>query len=67
MRGGVSHVWNGAGDGTCHSSVVAPGPHGLAAAIALGLKRLIEEVDENTRVPAPEMKAPIDDTKFQVA
>ena len=33
MCGGVSNVWNGAGDGTVHSSVVAPGPHGLVGGV----------------------------------
>ena len=31
-RGSVSYWWNGGGDGSVHSSVVAPMPQGLAAA-----------------------------------
>ena len=30
ISGSVSYWWNGGGDGSVHSSVVAPGPHGLA-------------------------------------
>src|SRR6185312_6172323 len=30
--GNCSHWWNGGGEGSCHSSVVAPSPHGLAPA-----------------------------------
>jgi hypothetical protein len=26
------HWWKGGGEGSCHSSVVAPSPHGLALA-----------------------------------
>jgi hypothetical protein len=32
IRGSSSKVWNGGGEETRHSSVVAPAPHGLAAA-----------------------------------
>src|SRR5690606_3198701 len=32
MRGSSSHWWNGGGDDSCHSSVVAPSPHGFAPA-----------------------------------
>ena len=31
-RGSVSYWWNGGGEGSVHSSVVAPLPQGLAAA-----------------------------------
>ena len=31
-RGSTSNWWNGGGDGSVHSSVVAPAPHGLASA-----------------------------------
>src|SRR5438552_2930888 len=31
-RGSTSNWWNGGGDGSVHSSVVAPAPHGLSAA-----------------------------------
>ena len=36
--GKVWWVWKGAGDGTVHSSVMAPTPHGLAGAGTLRLK-----------------------------
>jgi len=35
IRGRVSNVWNGGGEGSVHSKVVAPGPQGLAAAFSL--------------------------------
>src|SRR5262245_9181821 len=35
IRGSSLNWWNGGGDGSVHSSVVAPGPHGLAAAFSL--------------------------------
>src|SRR3954447_5291301 len=34
-RGSTSNWWNGGGDGSVHSSVVAPAPHGLSAACCL--------------------------------
>ncbi len=34
-RGSVSQVWNGGGEGSVHSSVVAPTPQGLAGACTL--------------------------------
>ena len=35
MRGSVLNWWNGGGEGSVHSSVVAPAPHGLSAAFSL--------------------------------
>ena len=32
MRGSCSHWWNGGGEDSCHSSVVAPSPQGFAPA-----------------------------------
>jgi len=32
IRGSVVHWWNGGGDESIHSNVVAPTPHGLAPA-----------------------------------
>lgn len=32
IRGNCSHWWKGGGEESCHSSVVAPSPHGLAPA-----------------------------------
>src|SRR5229473_1112638 len=36
--GSTSNWWNGGGDGRVHSRVVAPGPHGLLAALSLRMK-----------------------------
>src|SRR5262252_8554768 len=36
--GSTSYWWNGGGDGKVHSRVVAPGPHGLLAALSLRIK-----------------------------
>src|SRR5215475_965748 len=38
MSGSSLYWWNGGGDGSVHSSVVAPGPHGLSAAFCLRAK-----------------------------
>lgn len=38
MRGNDSKVWKGGGEGSVHSNVVAPSPHGLATA-----RRLIQK------------------------
>ena len=46
-RGSCSHWWNGGGDGNCHSSVVAPSPHGLAAASRFLEKALEDDVEED--------------------
>jgi hypothetical protein len=32
ILGRVSNVWNGGGEGSVHSSVLAPAPHGLSSA-----------------------------------
>jgi len=62
MRGTVSWEWKGGGDGNLHSSVVAPMPHGFAAA---GIFRRKETATptRNTSSPAKEMYEPIDATK----
>src|SRR6202035_1776670 len=53
-RGSTSNWWNGGGDGSVHSSVVAPTPHGLSAACSLRTKASISpEVKVST--PQPEM------------
>ena len=36
--GSLSNWWKGGGEGSVHSSVVAPGPHGLAGAGTLRAK-----------------------------
>src|SRR6188472_1340812 len=66
MRGTVSWEWKGGGDGNLHSSVVAPTPHGFAAA---GIFRRKETATptRNTSSPAKAIYEPIDDTKFQPA
>src|SRR5262245_52716754 len=65
-RGSVSQVWNGGGDGSVHSSVVAPAPHGLAGACCFLAKAEIRQM-KNTIRPAKEMNAPIEETMFQPA
>src|SRR5438309_57250 len=35
INGSSLYWWNGGGDGSVHSSVVAPAPHGLSAALSL--------------------------------
>ena len=38
IRGNSLNWWNGGGDGSVHSSVVAPAPHGLSAAWRFWMK-----------------------------
>lgn len=38
MLGSVSNVWNGGGEDSVHSSVVAPAPQGLSAAFWRAMK-----------------------------
>jgi hypothetical protein len=38
MRGSVSNWWNGGGEDSVHSSVVAPSPHGLSPAFGASAK-----------------------------
>ena len=37
IRGSSSQTWNGGGEGSCHSSVVAPSPQGLSPTTRLRL------------------------------
>ena len=60
ISGSVSYWWKGGGDGSVHSSVVAPGPHALAAARSLRMKACATP-KKNTSVPKPEMYEPIDE------
>ena len=60
ISGSVSYWWKGGGDGSVHSSVVAPGPQGLAAARSLRRKACATP-KKNTSVPKPEMYEPIDE------
>src|SRR5271154_6061178 len=66
IRDSVSYWWNGGGAGSVHSSVVAPGPHGLAPAGILRRKACARP-KKNTSVAKPEMNDPIEETKFQPA
>jgi hypothetical protein len=60
-RGSVSNWWNGGGDGSVHSSVVAPMPQGLAGASLFRTKAKAMPM-RNTTKPTPEMYDPIDET-----
>ena len=64
MRGTVSWEWKRGGDANLHSSVVAPTPHGFAAAGTFRRKATATPT-RNTSSPTKEMYEPIDDTKFQ--
>ena len=44
--GRSSKVWNGGGELTVHSSVVAPSPHGLSGHFSPAVKRPVDHVDE---------------------
>src|SRR5690242_12236451 len=52
--GNSSKVWNGGGDDTVHSSVVAPAPHGLAPTRSPEVSVLMA-MKTNSRTPAAEM------------
>src|SRR5258708_40175207 len=65
-RGNSSKVWKGGGDGRVHSSVVAPSPQGLPAALRPA-KSVWKTMNTKNSVEAKEMKAPIDDTRVQPA
>src|SRR3979490_2068802 len=65
-RGSTSNWWNGGGDDSVHSSVVAPAPHGLSAACSLRTKASITP-QMKISTPKPEMKEPTEDTRFQPA
>ena len=54
IRGSTLNWWNGGGEDSVHSSVVAPGPHGLSAARSLRMKaRTMPKKKIST--PTPEM------------
>jgi hypothetical protein len=53
-NGKVSNWWKGGGDGSVHSSVVAPAPHGLPAARCLRMNACAKPT-KNTIKPASEM------------
>src|SRR5581483_48872 len=54
INGSVSYWWNGGGDGSVHSSVVAPAPHGLALARCLRMNASAMPY-KKTRTPKPEI------------
>ena len=64
--GNWSYVWNGGGDECDHSSVVAPSPQGLSAALLAGRQGPEQDVEEQQR-REPEIHAPTLDTMFQPA
>src|SRR6478735_5340369 len=54
IRGNTSNWWYGGGEGSVHSSVVAPAPHGLFGALTFCMKaRVIPK--KKIRTPTPEM------------
>ena len=59
--GSASKVWNGGGEDTCHSRVVAPSPHGLSAALRFEIKASTISA-RNTSVAAAEIYEPIEAT-----
>ena len=54
ILGSSLNWWNGGGDDSVHSRVVAPGPHGLAAAFSLRAKATPMPM-KKIRRPSPEM------------
>ena len=58
--GKSSKVWNGGGDDTVHSSVVAPSPHGFCCAVLFFIKAW-SKFNKNTAKPTIEIYEPIDD------
>src|SRR6266702_7279934 len=61
ISGNSLYWWNGGGEGSVHSSVVAPAPHGLSAACCLRMKAWATP-KKNTSVPSAEISEPIEDT-----
>ena len=59
-------VWKGTGDGSPHSKVVAPAPHGLAPAARFRAKPWNTQT-RKTITPTVEMYEPMDETMFQPA
>jgi len=57
MRGSVSNEWNGGGDVSVHSSVVAAGPQGLLPGFSLRAKATATPI-KNTIVPKAVMNEP---------
>ena len=58
MRGSVLNWWNGGGEDSVHSSVVAPGPHGLSGRLLLAqIERVEQPVEEDQRAEAGDVGA----------
>src|SRR5215467_6195106 len=64
IRGSVSNWWNGGGDDSVHSSVVAPTPHGLLPATRFFTKASIRP-KKKMITPKPEIYEPYEETMFQ--
>src|SRR5262249_38802247 len=54
IRGSTLNWWNGGGEESVHSRVVAPGPHGLSAAFSLRTKACARPA-KNTIKPRNDM------------
>ena len=52
--GSSSKVWNGGGDETVHSNVVAPSPHGFCCAVLFFIKAY-KRFNKNTASPIIEI------------
>src|SRR5689334_13804021 len=66
ITGRTSNWWNAGGDESVHSRVVAPAPHGLAAACSRRINAWAI-ANRNTSKPSPEMYDPMEEIKFQSA
>src|SRR5262249_23171213 len=60
MSGSSLYWWNGGGEGSVHSRVVAAAPHGLSAAFSLR-KNAHPRPKKNTKVPNADTNEPTDD------
>ena len=58
--GSSSKVWNGGGDDTVHSRVVAPYPHGFGSAFFFFIKAY-NRFNKNTAKPIIDIYEPIED------
>src|SRR5580704_8448490 len=66
ISGRVSNWWKGGGEGSVHSSVVAPAPQGLAPAGTLRAKACAKP-NRNISTPMPDTYEPTEETRFQSA
>src|SRR3569833_3274981 len=58
--GSSLNSWNWGGEGSVHSSVVAPSPQGLFGALRLAMKASVSMIRKMT-TPPPAMKAPMEE------